>query len=177
MNEYIESCHREKRTYDEDGVREAVRLFLKSIGEDPEREGLVETPDRIARACRELFAGLQASPADVLEKHFDVDTDELVLVKDIELYSVCEHHLLPFHGVAHVELAGDVRRGHHDGVGLLVGVGLGVEVAAIQPELVDTIFHLTGIVLLCKFFHSVLPKNLMKWDAKSRPTERSMGRL
>ena len=69
---------------------------------NPEREGLVETPDRIARACRELFAGLQASPADVLEKHFDVDTDELVLVKDIELYSVCEHHLLPFHGVAHV---------------------------------------------------------------------------
>ena len=102
MNEYIESCQREKRTYDEEGVREAVRLFLKSIGEDPEREGLVETPDRIARACRELFTGLQASPADVLEKHFDVDTDELVLVKDIELYSVCEHHLLPFHGVAHV---------------------------------------------------------------------------
>ena len=102
MNENIESCQREKRTYDEEGVREAVRLFLKSIGEDPEREGLVETPDRIARACRELFAGLQASPADVLEKHFDVDTDELVLVKDIELYSVCEHHLLPFHGVAHV---------------------------------------------------------------------------
>lgn len=102
MNEYIESCQQEKRTYDEEGVREAVRLFLKSIGEDPEREGLVETPDRIARACRELFAGLQASPADVLEKHFDVDTDELVLVKDIELYSVCEHHLLPFHGVAHV---------------------------------------------------------------------------
>ena len=102
MNEYIESCQREERTYDEEGVREAVRLFLKSIGEDPEREGLVETPDRIARACRELFAGLQASPADVLEKHFDVDTEELVLVKDIELYSVCEHHLLPFHGVAHV---------------------------------------------------------------------------
>ena len=98
MNENIESCQREKRTYDEEGVREAVRLFLKSIGEDPEREGLVETPDRIARACRELFAGLQASPADVLEKHFDVDTDELVLVKDIELYSVCEHHLLPFIG-------------------------------------------------------------------------------
>ena len=87
MNENIESCQREKCTYDEEGVREAVRLFLKSIGEDPEREGLVETPDRIARACRELFAGLQASPADVLEKHFDVDTAELVLVKDIELYS------------------------------------------------------------------------------------------
>ena len=158
MNEYIESCQREKRTYDEEGVREAVRLFLKSIGEDPEREGLVETPDRIARACRELFAGLQASPADVLEKHFGVDTDELVLVKDIELYSVCEHHLLPFHGVAHVELAGDVRRGHNDGVGFLVGVGLRVEVAAVQPELVDAVFHLAGIVLFCEFFHGVLPK-------------------
>ena len=68
----------------------------------PMRLTPVETPARIARACRELFAGLQASPADVLEKHVDVDTDELVLVKDIELYSVCEHHLLPFHGVAHV---------------------------------------------------------------------------
>mgnify|MGYP001071215484 CR=1 FL=1 len=158
MNEYIESCHREKRTYDEEGVREAVRLFLKSIGEDPEREGLVETPDRIARACRELFAGLQASPADVLEKHFDVDTDELVLVKDIELYSVCEHHLLPFHGVAHVELAGHVRRGHNDGVRLLVGVRFRVEVAAVLPELVDTVFHLAGIVLFCEFFHGVLPK-------------------
>ena len=90
------------RGYDEEGVRQAVRLFLTSIGEDPDREGLAETPDRIARACRELFAGLGSSPAQVLEKHFDVDTDELVLVKNIELYSVCEHHLLPFHGVAHV---------------------------------------------------------------------------
>ena len=61
------------------------------------------------------------------------------------------------HGVAHVELAGDVRRGHHDGVGLLVGVGLGVEVAAIQPELVDAVFHLARIILFCEFFHSILP--------------------
>ena len=90
------------KPYDEEGVRRSVRLFLQSIGEDPDREGLLETPDRIARACREIFAGIGSSPADVLEKHFDVDTDELVLVKDIELYSVCEHHLLPFHGVAHV---------------------------------------------------------------------------
>ena len=129
MNENIESCQREKRTYDEEGVREAVRLFLKSIGEDPEREGLVETPDRIARACRELFAGLQASPADVLEKHFDVDTDELVLVKDIELYSVCEHHLLPFHGVAHV---GDIPP--KDGVMGLSKLARLVEVYARRPQ-------------------------------------------
>ena len=102
MAEQVQGISAARRPYDEEGVRQAVRLFLQSIGEDPEREGLLETPDRIARACRELFSGLDASPADVLEKHFDVDTDELVLVKDIELYSVCEHHLLPFHGVAHV---------------------------------------------------------------------------
>ena len=88
--------------YDEEGVREAVRLFLRSIGEDPEREGLVETPDRIARACREIFSGLGRDPREVLSKRFPVDTDEMVLVRDIELYSVCEHHLLPFHGFAHV---------------------------------------------------------------------------
>ena len=152
MNEYIESCHREKHTYDEEGVREAVRLFLKSIGEDPEREGLVETPDRIARACRELFAGLQASPADVLEKHFDVDTDELVLVKDIELYSVCEHHLLPFHGVAHVELAGDVGGRHDDGIGLLFGIPDAGEALVFLPLLINSAFHLMGVIDLGQFF-------------------------
>ena len=77
-----------RRPVDEEAVRRAVRLYLEAIGEDPDREGLVDTPDRIARASKELFAGLSASPADVLEKHFDVDTDELVLVKNIELYSV-----------------------------------------------------------------------------------------
>ena len=88
--------------YDEEGVRQAVRLFLKSIGEDPEREGLLDTPDRIGRACKELFAGLGHGPEEVLKTRFKVDTDEMVLVRDIELFSVCEHHLLPFHGVAHV---------------------------------------------------------------------------
>ena len=88
--------------YDEEGVRQAVRLFLKSIGEDPDREGLLDTPDRIGRACKELFAGLGHGPEEVLKTRFKVDTDEMVLVRDIELFSVCEHHLLPFHGVAHV---------------------------------------------------------------------------
>ena len=81
------------------------------------------------------------------------------------------------HGVAHVELAGDVRRGHDDGVGLLVGVGLRVEVAAIQPELVDAVFHLARIILLCEFFHRESSRMIDWWDEKSRPTERSMGRL
>ena len=91
-----------KGEYNEEGVRQAVRLFLESIGEDPEREGLLDTPDRIARAGRELFAGLHSNPDEVLAKRFAVDTEEMVLVRDIEIYSVCEHHLLPFHGVAHI---------------------------------------------------------------------------
>lgn len=87
---------------DDTAIRTAVRMYLKAIGEDPDRDGLLDTPDRIARASHELFAGLHSNPQQVLEKRFPVDTDEMVLVRDIELYSVCEHHLLPFHGVAHV---------------------------------------------------------------------------
>ena len=83
-------------------IRTPVRMYLKAIGEDPDRDGLLDTPDRIARASHELFAGLHSNPQQVLEKRFPVDTDEMVLVRDIELYSVCEHHLLPFHGGAHV---------------------------------------------------------------------------
>lgn len=100
--EQLTSEHSQVSSFDEEGVRQAVRLYLKSIGEDPDREGLLDTPDRIARASREIFAGLHQQPEDVLQARFKVDTEELVLVRDIELYSVCEHHLLPFHGVAHV---------------------------------------------------------------------------
>jgi GTP cyclohydrolase I len=80
----------------------AVRELLIAVGEDPDRVGLRETPARVARSCAELFAGLFAEPADVLETTFDEDHDELVLVKDIPLYSVCEHHLVPWHGSAAV---------------------------------------------------------------------------
>ena len=80
----------------------AVRELLLAVGEDPDREGLQETPARVARAYAETFAGLYQDPADVLSTTFDIGHDEMVLVKDIELYSTCEHHLVPFHGVAHV---------------------------------------------------------------------------
>lgn len=100
--EQLKGDHNQVSSFDEEGIRQAVRLYLKSIGEDPDREGLLDTPDRIARASREIFAGLHQHPEDVLQARFKVDTEELVLVRDIELYSVCEHHLLPFHGVAHV---------------------------------------------------------------------------
>ncbi|CAN5276030.1 MAG: GTP cyclohydrolase I FolE [Nocardioides sp.] len=80
----------------------AVRELLIAIGEDPTREGLLETPARVARTYAELTAGLRQVPEDVLTTTFDIGHDELVLVRDIELWSMCEHHLVPFTGVAHV---------------------------------------------------------------------------
>jgi len=80
----------------------AVRELLLACGENPDRAGLLDTPDRVARAYREMFAGLYTEPDEVLATTFDEGHDELVLVKDIPMYSTCEHHLVPFHGVAHV---------------------------------------------------------------------------
>ena len=87
---------------DLDRIEAAVREILLAVGEDPDRDGLVETPARVARSYAEVFAGLRADPAELLSTTFDIDHDELVIVRDIELYSTCEHHLVPFHGVAHV---------------------------------------------------------------------------
>ncbi|MDP9864374.1 MULTISPECIES: GTP cyclohydrolase I FolE [Streptosporangium] len=83
-------------------IEKAVREILIALGEDPDRDGLQETPARVARAYAEQFAGLGQTPEDVLSTVFDVDHDEMVLVRDIEVYSTCEHHLVPFHGLAHV---------------------------------------------------------------------------
>ncbi|MFG2867643.1 GTP cyclohydrolase I FolE [Streptomyces sp. NPDC048338] len=88
--------------FDEKRAENAVRELLIAVGENPDREGLRETPARVARAYRELLAGMRQDPEDVLTTTFDLGHDEMVLVKDIELVSFCEHHLLPFHGVAHV---------------------------------------------------------------------------
>ncbi|MEU5688160.1 GTP cyclohydrolase I FolE [Streptomyces venezuelae] len=88
--------------FDEKRAENAVRELLIAVGEDPDREGLRETPGRVARAYREIFAGLWQKPEDVLTTTFDLGHDEMVLVKDIEVTSCCEHHLVPFRGVAHV---------------------------------------------------------------------------
>jgi GTP cyclohydrolase IA len=80
----------------------AVRELLLAVGEDPDRPGLRDTPARVARAYAETFAGLRQDPAEVLATAFDEDHDEMVLVRDIPMYSTCEHHLVPFHGAAHV---------------------------------------------------------------------------
>jgi GTP cyclohydrolase I len=90
------------RPYDPKRVEDAVREILYAIGEDPDRDGLRETPGRVARAYAEMFAGMWQCPVEVMNTTFDLGHDELVLVRDIELFSCCEHHLVPFHGVAHV---------------------------------------------------------------------------
>jgi GTP cyclohydrolase IA len=83
-------------------IERAVREILLAIGENPERDGLIDTPARVARAYAEQFSGLRQRPEDVLGTVFDADHDELILVRDIEVYSTCEHHLAPFFGFAHV---------------------------------------------------------------------------
>ncbi|WP_269511961.1 GTP cyclohydrolase I FolE [Corynebacterium faecium] len=88
--------------FDRERAEAAVRELLIAVGEDPEREGLVETPARVARAYEEVFAGLREDPKVHLEKSFSENHRELVLVRDIPIYSTCEHHLVPFYGVAHI---------------------------------------------------------------------------
>ncbi|NYG53830.1 GTP cyclohydrolase I [Nocardioides perillae] len=88
--------------FDHARAEAAVRELLLAIGEDPDREGLRDTPARVARAYAEVTAGLRMTPQEVLSTTFDLGHDEMVLVRDIELWSMCEHHLVPFTGVAHV---------------------------------------------------------------------------
>ena len=93
---------RAKAPYDQKRAEAAVLELLIALGEDPEREGLRDTPARVARAMQENFAGLWSSPEEVLTTTFDAGHRELIIVRDIEVFSHCEHHLTPFHGVAHI---------------------------------------------------------------------------
>jgi GTP cyclohydrolase I len=93
---------RASHPYDEERAATAVRELLLALGEDPDREGLKETPARVARAFKENFEGLWKSPEEVLTTTFDIGHEELVIIRNIEVFSHCEHHLTPFHGVAHV---------------------------------------------------------------------------
>ena len=88
--------------YDAKRAEAAVKELLAALGEDPDREGLKETPARVARAFAENFAGLWQKPEDILTTTFDIGHEELVIIRDIEVFSHCEHHLTPFHGIAHV---------------------------------------------------------------------------
>ena len=91
------------RSIDRPRIEAAIRELLAAIGEDPEREGLIDTPDRVARACEEIFGGMQEDPsAHLLKQFWEPGNEEMVIVKDIPFSSMCEHHLLPFTGKAHV---------------------------------------------------------------------------
>lgn len=93
---------RAQHPYDEARATAAVRELLLALGEDPDREGLQETPARVARAFKENFEGLWKTPEEVLTTTFDIGHEELVIIRDIEVFSHCEHHLTPFHGIAHI---------------------------------------------------------------------------
>jgi GTP cyclohydrolase IA len=117
------------RSFDTARLRKAVREIIQAVGEDPNREGLVETPRRVADMYAEVFSGLRQDPADVLRVGFEEGHQELVLVKDIPFYSMCEHHFLPFHGVAHV---GYIPNGRVVGLSKLARA---LEILARRPQL------------------------------------------
>ena len=110
-------------------IRKAVRDIIVAVGEDPERASLLETPRRVADMYAEVFAGLQQDPAEVLRVGFEEGHQELVLVKDIPFYSMCEHHFLPFHGIAHI---GYIPNGRVVGLSKLARA---LEILARRPQL------------------------------------------
>ena len=114
--------------YDQERAEKAVRELLLALGEDPDREGLKETPARVARAMKENFEGLWQSPEDVLTTTFDIGHEELVIVRDIEVFSHCEHHFTPFHGGAHI---GYIPRGKITGLSKLARL---VDMYAKRPQ-------------------------------------------
>jgi GTP cyclohydrolase IA len=121
--------------FDTAAIRRAVREIIQAVGEDPTREGLRDTPRRVADMYAEVFSGLQQDPADVLRVGFEEGHQELVIVKDIPFYSMCEHHFLPFHGVAHV---GYIPNGRVVGLSKLARA---LEILARRPQLQE---RLTG---------------------------------
>ena len=128
INKLTVSDGRAKAPYDKERAERAVRELLFALGEDPDRDGLKETPARVARAMSENFEGLWKSPEDVLTTTFDIGHEELVIVRDIEVFSHCEHHLTPFHGVAHI---GYIPRGKITGLSKLARL---VDVYAKRPQ-------------------------------------------
>lgn len=116
--------------FDQEKIEIAVKMILEAIGEDPEREGLKDTPRRVARMYQEIFAGLEEDPKEHLKVLFTEDHEEMVLIKDIPFYSMCEHHLLPFFGKAHVAYI--PRKGKIAGLSKLARA---VETIAKRPQL------------------------------------------
>ena len=128
------------RAFDHERIRDAVRVILEAVGEDPDREGLRDTPRRISDMYEEIFSGLRTDPYSIMEVGFEESHDEMVVLRDIPFYSLCEHHFLPFHGVAHV---GYLPKGRVVGMSKLARV---VEAFARRPQLQE---RLTSQVAEC----------------------------
>jgi GTP cyclohydrolase I len=122
-------------------LEEAVRIILEEIGENVKREGLIDTPARVARMYKELFSGINIDPASVLSAEFEEGYNELVIVKDIPFYSMCEHHLIPFFGHAHI---GYVPNGKISGLSKLARL---VEVVSRRPQLQERMVSTIADVL------------------------------
>lgn len=118
---------------DSNKIKEGVRLLLEGIGEDPEREGLCDTPDRIARACEEIFGGMEMDPAGPFRKQFKATNNNMIIEREIPFYSMCEHHLLPFYGNVHIAY---IPRGNVAGLSKLARV---VETFARRPQIQENL--------------------------------------
>ena len=132
-------------------VEQAIRLLLEGIGEDPNREGLLGTPDRVARMCSEIYGGLGQDAGQYLHTTFEAKNNELILEKDIDLYSVCEHHLLPFYGKAHIAYIPDGR------VAGLSKLARTIEVFAKRPQIQEQLTAQTADALM----EHLKPKGVM----------------
>jgi GTP cyclohydrolase I len=146
---------------DHEKIRRAVRMILQAIGEDPERDGLRETPDRVARMYEEIFGGGEEDPRKSLSKQFDEQHREMVLVRDIPFFSMCEHHLMPFFGKAHVAY---IPRGHVVGISKLARV---VEAFARRPQVQERLtsqiadiiveeLQPQGVAVVCEAVHTCM---------------------
>ncbi len=149
--DYIQGVEIMDSKFDKEKIALAVKMILEAIGENPQREGLMKTPERVAKMYEEIFSGLNTEPANDLKVSFTEFHDELILVKDIPLYSMCEHHLLPFYGKAHVAY---IPRG-----GKVLGISKLVRVAesyAHRPQLQE---RLTSQIADC-IFDSIKPQGV-----------------
>ena len=147
--------------FDHKKIKEGVRLILEGVGEDVEREGLLETPDRVARMYEEIFAGMYQDAAEPLSKRFHVAGNEMVLEKDIVFYSTCEHHLMPFFGKAHVAY---IPKGEVVGLSKIART---VEVFAKRPQLQEQLtaqiadaineqLHPMGVMVMIEAEHTCM---------------------
>lgn len=147
--------------FDHEKIKEGVRLILEGVGEDVEREGLLETPDRVARMYDEIFAGMYQDAAEPLSKRFHVAGNEMVLEKDIVFYSTCEHHLMPFFGKAHVAY---IPKGEVVGLSKIART---VEVFAKRPQLQEQLtaqiadaineqLHPMGVMVMLEAEHTCM---------------------